>query len=227
MKKRLPSLLTAVFLAVALPVKADAWEMNEQGELRTEVTTYVRSVEDSPIKQFRGVVETPHSALTALAVIDDISLCSRWIYNCQQAKYHYTEDGERRLWMMFDGVWPAADRDVVMQSEFVQQEPGGPVRVVSIGEPSAAPEQGGYVRIPMLNNSFYVEPLEDGWTRVTFTTHMNPGGLVPAWIANMVATDAPMRTLEGLKKMMELSPYRDYSAQTPPPELLGKHALSF
>ncbi len=218
---------SAFALLLSTSALASEWKVELQGEMRGDITTYVRTVSDTPIKQFRGVVETPHSMVAALSVIDDISLCQQWIYNCQKARYHYTADGERLLWMMFDGVWPASDRDLVMKSVFLQEYPNGPVTVRSTGRRSAAPEQSGYVRIPMLDNSFYVEPLADGWTRITFTTHMNPGGLVPAWIANIVATDAPVRTLEGLKRMMDKEPFRDYTQSSPPAKLVEKHNLRF
>lgn len=220
-------MVAALPFMVAGQAFAADWIVQQQGIDRSDITTFVRSVSNSPIKQFRGVVETPHSALTALAVIDDISLCPQWIYNCQTAEFHYTSEGERLLWMKFDGVWPASDRDLVMKSVFLQEQSNGPVTVQSTATPKAAPEQSGYVRILMLDNSFYVEPLDDGWTRITFTTHMNPGGLVPAWIANIVTTDAPIRTLEGMKRMMDKAPYRDYSMDAVPGKLVEKHNLQF
>ncbi|MGC8120563.1 START domain-containing protein [Marinobacter sp. VGCF2001] len=223
-----PRFLSFIMLmALSSGLLAEGWVPAQVSPERTGINTFVRSVPDTPIKQFRGVVETHHSIVTALSVIDDISLCPQWIYNCQEANYHYTPEGERLLWMEFDGVWPASVRDVVMKSVFIQPKPGSAVTVRSTGRPEAAPVQAGYVRIPMLDNRFLVEPLADGWIRITFTTHMDPGGLVPAWIANIVATDAPVRTLEGLKRMMETAPYRDYSVQTPPAELMEKHNLRF
>lgn len=225
------SFSTLAFLALTLcsvsPTLASDWVVKQQGEKRSDITTYVRDAENSAIKQFRGVVETQHSMFSAMSVINDISVCQEWIYNCQEARYHYAEDGEKFLWMMFDGVWPASDRDLVMKSSFIQEDVNGPVTVQSIGQPGGAPEQADYVRIPMLNNSFYIEPLTDGWTRITFTTQVDPGGLVPAWIANMVATDAPIRTLEGLQKMMNKEPFKNYSEENLPTKLIEKHNLRF
>ncbi|WP_323752300.1 START domain-containing protein [Marinobacter sp.] len=225
------SFSTLAFLSLTLfsvsPALASEWVVNQQGEKRSDVTTYVRDTESSPIKQFRGVVETEHSMFSAMSVINDISLCQQWVYNCQDARYHYAEDDEKLLWMMFDGVWPASDRDLVMESSFTQEDVNGPVTVQSIGRPDAAPKQPDYVRIPMLNNSFYIEPLADGWTRITFTTQVDPGGLVPAWIANIVATDAPIRTLEGLQKMMDKEPFKHYSKENLPTKLIEKHHLRF
>lgn len=221
------SCFAALLLSTTTPGLASEWVTEQQGKERGDITTSVRVVSDTPIKQFRGVVETQHSIAAALAVIDDISLCQEWIYNCQKARHYYTSEGQRLLWMMFDGVWPVSDRDLIMQSTFTQEQAGGAVTVQSIGMKSAAPEQPGYVRIPMLDNSFYLEPLADGWTRITFTTHVDPGGLVPAWVANIVATDAPIHTLEGLKRMMDQEPFRNYTMDNMPEELLEKHKLRF
>ena len=59
------------------------------------------------------------------------------------------------------------------------------------------------MRIPALDNRFVVTPLADGWTRVEFRTFVDPGGKVPVWLANLVATKAPLVTLEGLQAQLE------------------------
>ena len=59
------------------------------------------------------------------------------------------------------------------------------------------------MRIPALDNQFVLTPMEDGWIRVQFETFVDPGGSVPVWLANLVATRAPYETLEGLKEQLE------------------------
>lgn len=60
---------------VAGHASGEGWTPKQQGKERSDINTYVRSVSDTSIKQFRGVVEIQHSMVAALSVIDNIFLC--------------------------------------------------------------------------------------------------------------------------------------------------------
>ena len=46
-------------------------------------------------------------------------------------------------------------------------------------------------------------PKGDNLTEVTYQVHTEPGGSVPALIANKFVVDAPFKTLQGLKERAE------------------------
>ena len=105
--------------------------------------------------------------------------------------------------MRFKGIWPVSDRDVVLANTLSQEEDTGSVTLHSVNAEGYLGKQDGFVRIPALDNQFVLTPMGDGWVRVQFETFVDPGGSVPVWLANLVATRAPYETLEGLKEQLQ------------------------
>ncbi|MGJ3255191.1 MAG: START domain-containing protein [Alcanivorax sp.] len=196
--------MRAVVLALLMlvsPAWAAEWELNHEGDQRGEVTTYVREVSDSPVKAFKGVVELKASTTSVLAVITAVDTFPEWIFQSQGAE-RLTMEEKERIHMRFNGIWPVADRDVVLANTLTQQA-DGEIHLHSENADGFKDKQQGFVRIPALDNQFVITPLADGWVRVKFETFVDPGGNVPVWLANLVSTRAPLVTLEGLKAQLQ------------------------
>ena len=196
--------MRALFLAllvVAGPLWAEDWKTTHQGQERGDIFTYAREVDNSPVKAFKGVVELKASATSILAVITAVDTFPEWIFQSQGAERLSMEEKER-IHMRFNGIWPVADRDVVLANTLTQQA-DGEIHLHSENAEGVKDKQPGFVRIPALDNQFVITPLTDGWVRVKFETFVDPGGNVPVWLANLVSTKAPRVTLEGLKEQLE------------------------
>lgn len=199
----LVSLCTGLLLlAVSVSAAAQSWQPNREADARDQVSTWTRDVPDSPVKAFRGVVEVPHGPVPVLAAITAVDTFPEWIFQVQ-ASEAVPDTGGERTYMRFNGIWPVSDRDVVLDNSVSQSPESGAVTLHSVNAEGARPPSDGYVRIPALDNRFVVTPLADGWTRVEFRTFVDPGGKVPVWLANLVATKAPLVTLEGLQAQLE------------------------
>ena len=68
---RVPATVFATLFTLSTMVASHAsgeeWTPKQQGKERSDINTYVRTVSDTPIKQFRGVVEIQHSMVAALS----------------------------------------------------------------------------------------------------------------------------------------------------------------
>ncbi|MGB2060801.1 hypothetical protein [uncultured Alcanivorax sp.] len=193
--------IVLTLLMLTAPSWAADWELNHEGSQRGDVTTYVREVSDSPVKAFKGVVELQASATSVLAVITAVDTFPEWIFQSQGAERLSITEKER-IHMRFNGIWPVADRDVVLVNTLTQTA-DGEIHLHSENAEGVKDKQPGFVRIPALDNQFVITPLTDGWVRVKFETFVDPGGNVPVWLANLVSTKAPRVTLEGLKEQLE------------------------
>ncbi|MCG8394302.1 MAG: START domain-containing protein [Pseudomonadales bacterium] len=207
---------------LAMPAWAAEWELNREGTERGEVTTYVREVSDSPVKAFKGIVEVPASMTSVLAVLTAVDTFPEWIFQCQGGERISARE-EERIHVRFNGIWPVSDRDVVLANTLSQQG-NGMVTLQSVNAEGVMDKQKGYVRIPALDNQFRLTPLDDGWVRVEFETFVDPGGSVPVWLANLVATQAPLKTLEGIKEQLAKPRFSNVS-RADLPDLPGMDAL--
>lgn len=226
--RRLLATLTALMLLMPLQTLAEAeWEQIRKARERGDVDTYVRPVDGTPIKQFRGIVEVPHPLVTVMAVISDVPNFQDWVFQCKGTEMREEEWGAEHARVMIRGIWPVSDRDVLVRSHYEQDPDTYAVTVHSTATDDVLEEQRGYVRIPALNNVFRFEPLNDGWTRITFQTMVNPGGAIPAWLSNFVSTRAPLQTLEGMSEQMEKDAYQLSSPDQLPVSLPGSPTLIF
>ena len=173
-----------------------AWEPVETPDAPDQVSTWVRQVEAGPVKAFRGEVVLPYSWLEVLTILDREELYPQWVFRNKSARR--VEEG---LYLSFHGIWPVADRDVFTTTRVTVTK--GRVTVHTNNDPGTDTRFDGHVRIPTLENTFDVVPKGADQTRVVFTTYVDPGGRVPAWLSNMIAIEGPLATLRGLGSMLQ------------------------
>ena len=84
---------------------------------------------------------------------------------------------------------------------FTKTADGGLIRHLK-AEPTYIPEEKGEIRVPKLIGEWKLVPKGDS-TEVTYQVHTEPGGSVPAMVANKFVVDAPFNTLKGLRERAE------------------------
>lgn len=197
--------LITVMLATT-PLMAD-WEQVRTASRRDDVSTWYKRLPDNPLHAFRGEIEVPYSLLRIMAVLGDISAFPDWVFQCDHAEMHPDEWGLDVARIAIKGIWPVSDRDAVVRTTYTQNPTTLAVVIRSKADHDVLPPLTGYVRLPALDNTFILEPLPDGWTRITFQTFADPGGAIPGWLANFVATRAPLWTLARMYRQMHKPVY--------------------
>jgi hypothetical protein len=185
----------------------DGWVVSREAHSPTEITTWKKSLPGKSLDAFRGEVTVSHSLLTVLAVLADIPNFSHWVFQCDSASLMPTL-GPNIAYIYIDGIWPVSDRDAVVRSTMNQNTVTLAITIHSVAAPSLLPQKKGVVRMPALDNTFILTPLTPGKTHITFITYADPGGLIPAWLANFVAVRAPYVTLDNMEKRMDLPQYQ-------------------
>lgn len=188
-------------LVLSTPLWAtQEWESVEKGKVPGDVSTWVRAVEGAQVKEFRGEVELPHAPLQVLLALDNVEDFTDWVYRCKRSERIVGKG----VYMRFHGIWPVSDRDAVLQSTASIESDRVVIRTTVLED--VKPAEKHYVRIQALQNSFDVIPLANGGTKLIFQTFVDPGGILPAWISNVVAKDGPFETLTDLKKYLKHNP---------------------
>ncbi len=206
-------LVAAATALGATTARAEDWDSLRQAQGREDVSTWVRPVEGMAVKAFRGVTEVHANAWSVLALLADTPNLANWVFQGKTSE-HPADQPPDQAWLRFKGVWPASDRDVTIRTTVSQQADA--VIVVDSRQVDAQPAQACCVRITVLHNVFRLTPLRAGWTRVEFETLIDLGGLVPAWIANLVSTKAPLATLQAMQQQLKKAAYQGKSASDLP-----------
>lgn len=201
-------LACGVMMVAQAAYAVDSWEPIQRGSGREDISTWVRPVEGQAVKAFRGQTEVPQSVFVVLAVLADTRNLANWVFQGQFSE-HPAGLPSSLIYMRFSGVWPANDRDVLFHTTVSQQ---GDTIVVDSLSSGNYPLNPNFVRMTMLHNTFRLTPLKAGWTRIEFETQVNLGGLVPAWLANLVSTKAPLVTLTRMREQLKKPKYQIKSA---------------
>ena len=189
---------TSVTLAEA---PDDSWRKIREGE---HVAVYKRDVSDSKYDESlaQTVINASLSALVAL-IMDGDSF-TQWVDTVEESRqldivspsevYNYTLSG---------APWPVSDRDAVVFSRVEQDSKTLVVTISSSAKPDYSPERNGVVRVPYVDASWTLIPQPDGAVEVSYRVHNDPGGELPTWLINSLATDQPYNTLENLRRFFD------------------------
>ena len=174
------------------------------------IKVYTRDNPNSSFSELKmqGTFETTMSAIIAL--FKDIPNYTSWVYACTVAKsVEKSTDGDDYYYSITAAPWPVSDRDVVVHSTVTQDSTTWIVSSVSRNVDGKVPKKNGIERVPYLRASWTLIPLKDGKVDITYHLRVDPGGLVPAWLANMTLTIGPYNTMVSLKQEIAKEKYRN------------------
>ena len=204
-RNRITGILVVMLLAFGCAFSQTSdWELakNKDG-----IVVHTRSLNGSKFKQFKATATLDASLTTVVALILDTKNVDKWYHQAANPKIISDNKTEGYYRMDFDLPWPVDTRDEVVHWVVTQDAATKVVRVDLTGVPKYAPEQDGIVRMPKLESFWKLTPLENGKTEVFHQAHVEPGGSVPAWLANATVTDGPYNSISGMKSRLSL--YKD------------------
>lgn len=184
------------------------WEL-EKEEQEFQLKIYTREVKGSSLKEFKGemLVETKLKTLAALLL--DSPAAPEWIHQCESFEIIEQLDPKNAIIYFINGApWPVSDRDAVVSSSFSQDPASQTVRIDIQALEDRVPEDDDYVRIPRMKGHWAFTPQGEGQVLVRYQVHAEPGGSLPAWLANSVVVDTPYYTMTNMVKMLQRKKYQ-------------------
>ena len=168
----------------------------------SEILIYTRRIEGSDFDEFKGIVKILNTTVAAvLDTILDVKSYTTLISDCieakillQKGKYydiHYIE---------IKAPWPVKNRDSVHESTAIIGEDGKFAEVLLEPKGSYMEEKKDKVRVYVGSGFWRIEADNDNNVTVTYQFHAEPGGQIPAWLANSVVVSNPFKTLLNLRK---------------------------
>ncbi len=209
--KRIAAWILAVMLLLAPPslLAGQDWQKAEMDGDKP-IAVYTRSVKGSDFIATRGVTTVKASLGALVHLIADTDSFPDWMHQIKHARIlEQFSQTERLTYTAQDSPWPVKDRDMVVYSKLSQNPDTKEVVIHMAARPDAYPEQDGHVRIPEMTNRWQLTPKGDGKISVIYEIHANPGGSLSARIYNATAAETPLKTLQGLRRIIEQPKYRD------------------
>ena len=205
-------LFSAILLFVSFNLVAHAensdWVL-EKEEQDIQLKIYTREVSGSSLKEFRGVMVAETNLTTLAALLLDSNAAPQWMHQCEKFEVIEQIDPLNAIIYFVNGApWPVSDRDAVISSSMIQDPETLTLQVSVDAIADRLPEDDDYVRIPRMTGFWAFKPLADGKVEIIYQVHVEPGGSLPAWLANSVVVDTPYHTMSNMLDMIKLTQYQ-------------------
>ena len=222
---RLISFLVFLSLcSICIGQHVDEWNLKKD---ENEVQVYTRQDPNSSFSELMMHTISKTTMTTIIALFKDIPNYTSWVYSCivsesvdelvnneeddasaEEDEEDEDEDedtdreGEDYYYSITTAPWPVSDRDLVVHSKVTQDTLTWVVTSTSEHVNGIVEKKDGMERVPLLQSAWTLIPLENGLVDITYRLKVDPGGYVPAWLANMTLTIGPYRTM--LKLLLEI-----------------------
>jgi hypothetical protein len=178
------------------PAHASAWELAYEAD---NLRIYTRPYVGSQLDEIRGVVRIKASLNAAMALLKDAEFNRYWVYRSGGARI-LQQSGflQAYVYGIVDAPWPMDDRDTVVRFDYQQDAGTKEITIEISNHPDFIPVRDGYIRVAEFGGFWKLKPLEEGWLEVTYDVYGDPGGWIPAWLANRAAMISVKNTLRNM-----------------------------
>lgn len=188
--------LLVLILIILSPFPDSDWELKKE---KSGIEIYTRSVDGSSFDEFKAITTIPNTNLSdVLNVILDVKNYESLYADCMNPKV-LKQDGKWYdiHYIQTKGPFTVKDRDSVIEQKTEISKNGKHARITLNSLPDYVPENKNIVRIQK-GMGFWELQEDNNNVKVTYQFHGEPGGDIPAWLANSFVVTHPFKTLENL-----------------------------
>lgn len=200
--KILPLLYYVVILSLHFTLISNVYGQENCEEKKNEegIQVFLCETVDSPFKTV-SVNFTAKATLKQYAAgVLDVTNYPTWQTNTINP--HILEIRNKQEMIYYcevDTPWPIAHRDLIFRLKMSQEATTKVLTVTLTQLPAYIPEKKGVVRIPQAHTVLTVTPIDKNTVSVNYVIHVDPGGEIPAFIANLFSTQTPWKTFHNYR----------------------------
>lgn len=212
-KRLSPNFRVVIHLLLLLGSTSGALAQEDWKQIREKegIMVFTRSNPDIDFKEFRSSMIVDGTLDQFLSVLYDIEGLSSWGYNVKRASLVSRESDTLQVYYAeAKAPFPYKNRDGVYLNRFKWNSSERKLQVEIEMPEDLIPEKDNLVRMEGYG-SWKVNDIGGGKLEITFQMQIDPGGSIPAWMANMFAGDTPYQTLLGLREAMQEMKYQGKS----------------
>jgi hypothetical protein len=195
---------------------SDEFELIEDWRLEKSVegvTLQSAAVKGSNFRASRVEAMMRGSLNTMLTIQRNPSRFPDWIDGVKESRLIDQGENFYVTHTIAPAPWPVKDRDSVVRSVVSQDPDTLAVTVRFHSEGDDIPPSKGCERVRSVKGFWFFMPRENGQLHVVYQNHVEPGGSIPAMLANRFALDVPFNTVRALAKEIQKPMYAKASGQ--------------
>jgi len=199
------SILTLVFSFVLNnPIQAQSdWELKKENE---DIKVYTCKKPGSSFKAFKVVSLIEANSITVVAAaILDVDKYKKWMPDSEEvALIKKFNDSDDIHYVRTAAPWPVNDRDgVYEQKARYHKEDNRVVIELNMLKEYDYPKDDKVVRMTAGSGFWEITDAGEGKYKIVYEYLANPGGSIPAWLANSSVVNIPFEMMENLKALVE------------------------
>jgi hypothetical protein len=184
---------------------ADGWKFAKATE---GVTAYTRVVTTSSFKEYKVETEVDATLTQVVAVLMSVQDMPQWVDRCTEARIlkeiSPTESITRSV---TSSPFPLKNREAISHGKLYQDARTKVVTMVSAGRPDFLPINSQYERVKETRGRWVLTPKAGGKVHIQMIGHTDPGGIIPAAVANQFVVMIPLNTIKNLRTQIKKEKY--------------------
>ncbi len=187
----------SALLGNSLPAQYN-WKLEKD---KNGIKVYLSGVKGSSFKAAKVECTINGTYNKLITLLTNVPHFPDWIYHNKLSRFlkknspydfiYYTETSM---------PWPLSNRDAVIHVQIRTDSLPRFMTITGTGEPRYIPEESGIVRVPHYKAVWRVTMPTAQTLSVTYIVELDPGGSIPAWIANMFAEKGPYESFSNLEE---------------------------
>jgi hypothetical protein len=176
-----------------------AWELKKD---QNGIRIYSRSVKESKYKELKAVFDLPGTYEQLHFILNDVNNYKTWVYSTASSKVvERKSETEMIYYSRIAAPWPVSNRDFYSDTRIWMDSATHQMRLSSRNI-DKFPVTGHIVRIPFMRSEWVITAPSPGALHIEYTLSWDPGGDIPAFLANAFCTTGPLQSFTQLKRKM-------------------------
>lgn len=193
---------------------AENWKLAKE---RDGIAVYTRNVEGSPFLAFKGETVVEGSVDALIAVLYDTPAATLWLHQCRFAMtLEEVNFEENYVFHTYALPFPVSNRQLILHSTLFLTERGARLEMHEANtfcderqnERCRKVNASDLIPIKRSRGHYLFIPLDEKRTKVIWQHHIEPGGSIPGWLANVLVVDVPYNSLSDLRVLVKEPKYR-------------------
>ena len=191
-------------LSLAIPELSSAQNDCVLKKDKDNIKVYSCKTPDSEFKAVRAEFELNATIEDYMAIVLDVDRYKEWHYRVINPRLlHKTSDTELIYYTQISAPWPVSNRDLILRLNLDLNINTGVLTVTLESISDYLPAVDNVVRIPESFSRMTLTPIGNSKLKAEYFIQVDPGGSMPAWVVNMVSTQAPYETFKNLIDRVE------------------------
>lgn len=189
---------------LAITKLASAQNECELKKDKDNIKVYSCKTKDSKFKTVRAEFQLNASIDEYIAVVTDVKNYKEWHYRVVNPRLlQIVSSTELIYYTQISAPWPVSNRDLILRQKLELNTTTKALTVTLESIADYLPTVNKVVRVPASYSKMTITPIENSKLKVEYFIRVDPGGQMPAWVVNLVSTQAPYETFKNLMDRLE------------------------